>query len=61
MRRKSFHLTKKLNALGAQGLKLLELSYYETYDSPNVIVIHTETNDLAASSPLNDFIYDLTT
>ena len=23
MRRKSFHLTKKLNALGAQGLKLL--------------------------------------
>ena len=33
----------------------------DIHDSPNVIVIHTGTNDLTASSPMNDFIYDLTT
>ena len=33
----------------------------DIYDSPNVIVIHTGTIDLTASSPLNDFIYNLTT
>ena len=62
MRRKSFHLTKKLNALGAQGLKLLvRVLLQDIHDCPSVIIIHDGTNDLTASSPLNDFIYDLTT
>ena len=33
----------------------------DIHHSPNVIVIHTGTNDFIASSPMNDFIYDLTT
>ena len=62
MRRKSFHVTKKLNALGAQGLKLLVRALLQDIHAcPNVIIIHNGTNDLTASSPLNDFIYDLTT
>ena len=36
-----------------------QISY--KHDSPNVIIIHNGTNDLTASSPLNDFIYYLTT
>ena len=55
MRRNSFHVTKKLNALGAQGLKLLVRALLQDiHDSPNVIVIHNGTSDLTASSPLND-------
>ena len=62
MRRKSFHLiNQEIKCFRCPRIETARALLQDIHDSPNVIVIHTETNDLTASSPMNDFIYDLTT
>ena len=59
--KKIFSSNQEIKCFRCPRLETTRALLQDIHDSPNVIVIHTGTNDLTASSPLNDFIYDLTT